>query len=243
MFGDKLKRLFKNNEIINEKRMNNNEIYNNENNNEKGNNINKTKEGNDKKKIENLIFFVVLLIITILVINFIWNDKKEINNKEITNNTSDSSKKLATTNSKTTEKIEGENNNIEYTEELENKLKNILSKIQGVGEVDVCLNYSESSEIIAMYNEDSSTNNIQETDDSGGIRNTEEITIKKEIVYEENDGVKTPITAKIIKPKIEGAIITAKGVTNSETKSNIIQAVEAITGLATHKIQVFEMSN
>ena len=30
-------------------------------------------EGNDKKKIENLVFFVIILIITIVIINIIWN--------------------------------------------------------------------------------------------------------------------------------------------------------------------------
>ena len=40
---------------------------------------------------------------------------------------------------------------------------------------------------------------------------------------------------------MEGAIITAKGADNVAVKTNIIQAVEAVTGLATHKIQVFEM--
>ena len=47
----------------------------------------------------------------------------------------------------------------------------------------------------------------------------------------------------MVNPKIEGAIITAKGANNAEVKNNIIQAVEAVTGLATHKIQVFEMSS
>ena len=44
-------------------------------------------------------------------------------------------------------------------------------------------------------------------------------------------------------PQIEGAIITAKGASNSNVKSNIISAVEAVTGIATHKIQVFEMGD
>ena len=57
----------------------------------------------------------------------------------------------------------------------------------------------------------------------------------------QNDGVKTPMTKKVVEPKIEGAIITAKGASNIEIKTSIIQAVEAATGLATHKIQVFEM--
>lgn len=49
--------------------------------------------------------------------------------------------------------------------------------------------------------------------------------------------------SKTIMPKIEGAIITAQGASNIDVKTNIIQAVEAVTGLATHKIQVFEMTN
>ena len=50
-----------------------------------------------------------------------------------------------------------------------------------------------------------------------------------------------PVTQSIIEPKIEGAIITAVGAGNSIVKENIVQAVEAATGLAIHKIQVFEM--
>ena len=54
-------------------------------------------------------------------------------------------------------------------------------------------------------------------------------------------GTKTPIVQKTVEPKIEGAIVTAKGASNSVVKANIVQAVEAATGLATHKIQVFAM--
>ena len=46
----------------------------------------------------------------------------------------------------------------------------------------------------------------------------------------------------IISPKIEGAIITAKGAEDTTVKANIIQAVEAVTGIASHKIQVFAMN-
>lgn len=228
MLGDKLKKLFS-------KKENNNEDNVNEETNGIKEMINSDGTGNDKRKIENLVFFVVVLIITIVIINFIWNGEKEANNKNVTN---DTSKQLATTNNETVQV----NSNSESTESLENKLKNILSKIQGVGEVEVCLNYSESSEVVAMYNENSTTSTTEESDDSGGTRKIEETDTQKDVIFQEDDGTKTPITAKIIKPKIEGAIITAGGANNAEVKTNIIQAVEAVTGLATHKIQVFEMS-
>ena len=77
----------------------------------------------------------------------------------------------------------------------------------------------------------------------GGTRKVIETDVKKEIIYQENNGEKTPITQSIISPKIEGAIITAQGAGDASVKTNIIQAVEAVTGISTHKIQVFSMTN
>ena len=196
----------------------------------------KEEEGgtNNKRKIENLVFFIVLLIITVVAINLIWNGNKNETNEQ-TNNTS---KQLATTNTVS------QTNQIQSMEEtnLETKLEEILSQIQGVGEVKVLINYSESSEVVAMYNETSKTSNTEETDTSGGTRKIQETDTQKDIIYQEDNGEKTPITQKIVQPKIEGAIITAKGANQADVKANIIQAVEAVTGLATHKIQVFEMN-
>ena len=187
--------------------------------------------GNDKKKIENLVFFIVILIITIVIINIIWNGNKTTNKQE----DNPSSKQLATS---TDEQIKQDTT---QTTNLEEKLEAILSKIQGVGNVKVCINYSESSEVVAMYNETSKVSDTEESDTSGGTRKIQETDSQKDIIYQENEGVKTPMTKKVVEPKIEGAIITAKGANNIDIKTNIIQAVEAVTGLATHKIQVFEM--
>lgn len=191
-------------------------------------------EKNNKKKIENLVFFVVLLIITIVIINLIWNGKKQVVKQEKYNTT----KQLASENLSLTKEESNESN----ADNLAEQLEGILSKIQGVGAVKVFIHYSETSEVIAMYNETTKSSNTEENDTSGGTRKIQETDTQKDIIYQENSGEKTPITQKIIQPKIEGAIVTAKGANNVETKSNIIQAVEAVTGLATHKIQVFEMN-
>ncbi|MBQ2938147.1 MAG: hypothetical protein IJE05_04655 [Clostridia bacterium] len=193
-------------------------------------------EGNNKKKIENLVFLVIILIITIVIINYIWNGNKS-SNKTITNS---AGKQLATTQSNQNHKQTQETSN--NTNSLEERLEAILSNINGVGNVKVFINYSESSETVAMYNENSKTSVTEETDTSGGVRKVEETDSQKEIVYQEDNGSKTPIVQKTVEPKIEGAIITAKGASDINIKTNIIQAVEAATGLATHKIQVFEMS-
>ena len=129
-------------------------------------------------------------------------------------------------------------------DENEEKLANILSNIAGVGKVKVLLTYSQTSTYVPLYNENLRESNTTETDSSGGSRTVAESDSEKEVIYkEDNSGNREPVTQSIISPKIEGAIITAEGADNAEVKSAIVQAVEAATGLATHKIQVFKMSN
>lgn len=187
------------------------------------------KEDGSKQNIQNLIVFLVILIITIIAVNTIWNEDKPKNSV----NTQSESTKLASVDEMQTQNIEQNN--------LEQRLENILKNIEGVGDVKVLITYSETSQVVAMFNENKKETSTEEADSGGGKRTITEVDTNKEMVYKEEDGEKTPITEKTIMPKIEGAIITAKGAGNAEVKANIIQAVEAATGLATHKIQVFAM--
>lgn len=196
----------------------------------------KTTEGNNKRKIENLVLFLVLLIITVIAINTIWGNKKEETKQEDTNT---SYKQLA-------ESFDNNinSNNQQFNEyNLEQSLEDILSKISGVGKVEVLITYSETSEVVGMYNETYTASNTEETDTNGGVRKIEETDTSKEIIYEDKNGEKTPITQKVIMPKIEGAIITAEGARNVNIKTDIIQAVSAATGLSAYRIQVFEMQS
>ena len=197
---------------------------------------NEKQDGNNKRKIENLVVFLIILIITIVAINIIWNGD---NTKNIDKNTTNT-KQLATDN---VNEINANNSTeINSNTNLKENLEEILSKIKGVGDVQVFINYSESNEVVPMYNENSKISNTEESDTSGGTRKVQETDSQKEVIYQEENGEKTPITQKVIEPKVEGAIVTARGASDATVKTSIIQAVEAVTGLATHKIQVFEMN-
>ena len=189
----------------------------------------KSEEGNDKKKqIENIVVFIIILIITVLIINSMWSSNNKGSKDD---NTQDTSKVLAQATSA----------NTSDQDDLETKLEDILESINGVGKVKVLIKYSESSSVVAMYNETTSESTTKENDGDGGSKDVKETENKKEIVYTDEDGENKPITEKIVMPVIEGAIITAQGAKDAGVKSSIVSAVEAVTGLAVHKIQVFEM--
>lgn len=187
----------------------------------------KNEETKNKKKIENIVVLVLVLIVTLVIINVIWkgdtNSKNDIKTENYTGSV------LA-------------NNNQENSEtELERKLENILGTIKNVGKVNVLLNYSESSSLVPLYNESTTTSSTEEGDSTGGTRNVTETETKKDVVFSENSGEKNPVTQKTQMPTIQGAIITAEGASDANVRTNIVNGVCAITGLSIDKIQVFEM--
>lgn len=189
-------------------------------------------ENQNKKKIENLVFLIIILIVTIIIINAIW--KKDENSNNTTKYTNSLSGKILADNSK---------NEVSNQTELETKLENILSTIKNVGKVNVLINYSESSSLVPLYNESTTTSSTEEGDSGGGTRNVTETESKKDVVFSESSGQKQPVTEKTVMPTIQGAIITAEGAKDANVKTNIINAVGAVTGLSIDKIQVFETNN
>ena len=188
--------------------------------------INQKTQGNNKKSIENLVVFLILLIITVIAINMIWSKDEEQAEEE-----NPSYKVLAS---------KDENSNIIENDEydLQTDLEDILAKMHGIGKVDVLITYSQTSTVVPIYSETQSSTVTEETDSGGGTRTQESSNVNKEVII---DGNNEAITQTVMLPKVEGAIVIAEGGGNATIKANIIQAVSAVTGLATYKVQVFEM--
>ena len=221
------------NEIINKeiKSYNNSNNSNNYNNNINSiNNNGKTSKLFKNRTIENLTFFIIILVVTLVLVKYIFSGDKSEKQSSNYNNV-----ELVYSND-----VLQEQETASYKDDLKSELINILKKINGVGEVDVLITYSETSKLVPVYNENSSESKTSEEDTEGGTRVIESYDSSKEVVTDESS---EPITERIIMPKIEGAIVICEGANDINVKNNVISAVEAATGLKVHKIQVFEMKN
>jgi stage III sporulation protein AG len=170
-------------------------------------------EKDEKKKIENLLSFLVILVITLIIINKIISV--------------DTNLKEETSNSAELVNINDENDDVTIVSSdedlsLEEKLKNILSKMNGVGKVEVLLTYSETSSVVPLYNESTTSST---TTDSDGVT-TKSQTENKEVFTNGDDEA---VLEKKTMPKLEGAIVIAEGAGDTSIKTNIISAVEAVT--------------
>lgn len=180
--------------------------------------LSKFKDLSNKKQIENVVIFLVLLIIVIIVINSLFGEEK----KTVKEGPKEVSISLE------------QNEN-----DLEKSLKNILSKISGVGSVDVMVSYSNTIMQVPMYDTKENTTVVEESDKNGGIRKTKEVANEQSIIYEEKNSVKVPAIKQTIMPEVVGVIVVAEGAGSQVVKENIKNAVEAVVNISAHRIQVF----
>lgn len=130
-----------------------------------------------------------------------------------------------------------------YEADLERRVRELLSRVDGVGAVDVMVVLKSSGEKVLHLDTASRSSSTEETDSSGAVRRLREGEESRTAVLEgEAGGGQTPIVAKELYPEISGIVISAEGGGDPGVKAEITGAMEALFGLPAHKISVLKRS-
>lgn len=121
---------------------------------------------------------------------------------------------------------------------MENRTKEILEKIVGVGTVDIMVTVDSTEEIVVVRDMNDTQQLSEETDANGGKRHTTQYTRDGEIVTYTQSGDETPIITKRIKPQVRGVLVVAKGAENKVVRSLIQQAVEKGLNVPSYRVSV-----
>lgn len=130
-----------------------------------------------------------------------------------------------------------------YVEEMENKLKQVLSKINGVGKTEVIITVESSKELVVEKDQPYTRDNLNETDAEGGSRVTTNMVDEEKTVYvKDGDGNEIPFVSKEINPEITGVLVVCQGGGNEQVKKEITESLQALFHLDVHKIKVAKMN-
>lgn len=194
--------------------------------------VSKDKTKNILKK-ENMIV-IILIGVLLLVIAIPVNPKKP--------KTEDVKQQPEDINQSFTDNSVEDNTDQTYVENLESRVEDILSSMEGVGNVKVMITLQSSQETIVEKDMPTSRSNISETDGSGGNRNTNEMDSQETTVYTTNqNGDKIPYVIKTKEPEIEGVTVVAQGGDNAVVQKNISEVIQALFHIELHKIKVVKM--
>jgi len=173
----------------------------------------------DKKKIYSLLSLGVVCAIALIVMpSFSKKESEE--------------EKKASVDNQAQAKVEQTNNN----SSLEGKLKNILSQIEGAGELDVMITFESSEEIQPAYNSNSTTENTKEVDSQGGERTTTTSSENKTMI---TSGSSDPVVIKTNEAKIKGVIVVATGANDVKVKETLYSAVQTALQISGHQVEIY----
>jgi stage III sporulation protein AG len=118
----------------------------------------------------------------------------------------------------------------EYTAQLENRLTELISSIDGVGQCQVMITLENTTESvyatdIEIKNDDSSLNEKNEY-----------------VIYDSDDG-ETPVLIKEYLPKVQGVTVVCSGGDNTAVREKIIESVTSLFNISTNRISVSKIKS
>lgn len=161
------------------------------------------------------------------------SDKTDSNHDTIENNNQETSVSISGT---------ATDYDLSYISYWEEKLKQSLSCIDGVGAVEVLITLKESEKRVPEKDIPEEMKETVETDAEGGSRTIMEKSLKESTIYTVNeDGQNVPYVSKVIQPVVEGVVVIAQGADSDTVKLNIIETIKVLFAIDVNKIRVVKM--
>lgn len=123
---------------------------------------------------------------------------------------------------------------------LAGKTEEILSQIEGVGDVRVTVNLASTTEKEYAVNTTTSNKETNENDQKGGVRTITEVDETGQMVLARiNQGSKEePVVVKEVKPEVRGVIVVSEGAEDPVIKAELTEAVHVYLDVPLHKVVV-----
>ena len=129
-----------------------------------------------------------------------------------------------------------------YIENMETRLTNVLSQVDGIGKVQVMITAKATQEKVVLKDAPYKKTTVKEEDSTGATRESKETTSEEGTILEkQQDGNESPYITKELQPEIEGVVVIAEGAAQKQIEAEINDAVVALFSVPSHKIKVMKM--
>lgn len=123
----------------------------------------------------------------------------------------------------------------EYKKSIEDRLSNIISKIDGAGKTDVFLTLENGSENVYAVNRKQNTSS-----DSSGTADesfdAEYFSVRK------SDGSEEGVLLKVIEPDVRGVVVVCDGGDNSVVKEKVLESVTKSLNISSARVCISKLS-
>ena len=121
---------------------------------------------------------------------------------------------------------------MDYCEIIENKLIEVLSKVDGAGNVSVMVTVDGSPELVYANEQD-------KTSSSNSSGSTTSSTYSSPIIIDANGSSSALVMTEVL-PAVKGVIVVSSGAGNVATKLNLLNAVSTLLDISTDQVTVLK---
>lgn len=129
-----------------------------------------------------------------------------------------------------------------YLAYLEERLTAALSRVEGVGKVQVMITLKSSRELVVERETPVSRSATNETDSQGGSRVISQVETGDSVVYQSQGADSEPYVIKTLTPEVEGVLVVAEGAGSGTVNRTVTAIVQALLDVEAHKVSVVRMA-
>ena len=187
-----------------------------------------SREGGEKKNRDR---WMLLALFGVLILVVLWpvggkEGKKETQTANLVDKTGETAYNYAE----------------QYAANMENRLKDILEKVEGAGSVQVMITVKNGGEQVVEKDRTFTENKTVQDGDNGQNSTADNINRSESTVYDNTSGG-SPYVVKQMEPEIEGVLVAAQGAESENVVNEITYAVQVLFDVPVHKIKVVKMSS
>lgn len=123
-------------------------------------------------------------------------------------------------------------------EDLAEKLRKVLSKVAGAGEVDVVINYESSAELVPAMSEQSKSSANESEGSSSSTQNE-----SRDIATVKEGSDTSAFIIKEIQPVVRGVLVVAEGAGDIGVRLKLFEAVQTFLAIDGDKVEVLKMEH
>ena len=128
-----------------------------------------------------------------------------------------------------------------FCKQTEEKLYQLVSSIQGVGEAQVWVTLESGVEYVYLQEEVRNTDTTKDYDEEGVKTLREKDNSEQKYILVNKNGEEQPLIQKQLEPTVQGVVIVCEGAGSAQVNEQVVNAVTCALGISSNRVYVAQL--
>ena len=129
-----------------------------------------------------------------------------------------------------------------FCRQTEEKIYNLVSSIQGVGEAQVWVTLESGAEYVYLQEEIRNTDTTKDYNSEGVKTLREKDNSEQKYILVNKNGEEQPLLQKELEPTVQGVVIVCEGAGSAQVNEQVVNAVTCALGISSNRVYVAQLT-